>query len=280
MLASDPKVGGPPVRLAGSPKTATLPVRPIAPRDDRDRCLARSLEPKLQRVVPAASDPEGPERAPVEPEGSTVPVRFTRRCSVSGYAVVPPKRRDGTSAQPRRAGTGGSSEAPSASPRSKALRTEGRSLDTDFAHARRRGTSVRHSSTTPKGVDRTPSPRRVTWAARTRRCGPVAPILPAALEGSASGQTDIVSMRNGQVPKAEASVPPGVPDGRRADARASGARSCPRSRTSSGLARGCASATAAPKCPWPERAEARPGLPGPKPERRSFRVQPKQHLEP
>jgi len=83
MLGADPKVGGPPFRLARSPKTAALPVRPVHPEG----------QTRIGRWFPPTRRPTDTalERAPKshpcagrDPEGNPpLLVRFTRRCSVS-----------------------------------------------------------------------------------------------------------------------------------------------------------------------------------------------------
>ena len=62
-----PKVGRPPVRFAGSPKTATLPVRPVRlPKEpDRDRSQRSRSSRRTPRIC-APPHPEGSGRAPIE----------------------------------------------------------------------------------------------------------------------------------------------------------------------------------------------------------------------
>ena len=102
-----PKDGGPPARLAGSPKTATLPVRPVAPKGDQDRShgVGRPEGRPRPRLVRIPKDPdltpgeiprEFPSSGPFHPKVLGLRLHRTQT----------PKSRLRPSAQPRRAGTG------------------------------------------------------------------------------------------------------------------------------------------------------------------------------
>jgi len=56
---TDPKVGGPPARLAGSPKTATLPVRPVAPKGRPGSVASASVVPKVDLGRARIRTPKG-----------------------------------------------------------------------------------------------------------------------------------------------------------------------------------------------------------------------------
>lgn len=120
MLEANPKAGGPPVRLAGSPKTATLPVRLNIPLEG---VRIGRLAPPPRRTTKAASKrtPKSSSQRRERSRGNPpLPARLTRRCSVSGTSPSTPKSRTRPSAQPRRAGTGDRawSEASSTAPES------------------------------------------------------------------------------------------------------------------------------------------------------------------
>jgi len=195
-------------------------------------------------VIVAPVRPEGPTSAAPrpDPEGSgvgasrktprgssTVPVRFTRRCSVPGESLRSPKRRCD----------------PVHSPEGLALVVRARHLFRSCPKALPFCTGNRSPPTDmPEGMvigaPLAPASRRTLRRAHRRdprrnriaRANPVhpkvgerfmAPALSSKLEWPASGQIDIASSKQ-PVPKSSRR-----PEGRRADAEASGARLCPRS---------------------------------------------------
>lgn len=282
MPGSDPRVGP---RRSG-PLTARRLLRfrsaRSTPRGERDRWSAR-----LAAGTEAPARRGLPRRIPKDAtgirgtRGSTAPVRCTRRCSVSDAAVAPPKKNHDTSAQPRRAGTSGSSSVAATTAPEGAV-TAVPLLVTDFAHARKRGTPVRHPDTPRRVSSRTPrTPKGGVGGSHLGcRCGRVAPIpsqrrwrdRPRARQTSSPFRTVGTGCRS-------------IPSPLRAR-RQLGRRSRVESAVVSTQAqtvevtRRCVSATAAPKCPWPVRAEARAGWPEPKPEPRPFPTPPKRHPEP
>jgi hypothetical protein len=95
----------PPVQLADSPKTAALLVRPTEPLVGSIKIGRIGFRSSRRRILAApGSDPEGfGQDAGGIPRVSPLPVRFTRRCSVSGSSQRL-RRVSRPSAQPRRTG--------------------------------------------------------------------------------------------------------------------------------------------------------------------------------
>jgi hypothetical protein len=211
----------PPVRLVGNPKTATFPVRPRRPSCEVAGIgRSASVAPKDVRATPRRI-PEGSCRAP-EARGLSVPVRLTRRCSVSGIIATPAPKSGGhdPSAQPRKAGTGVRAspgiatrrpKAPRRTPaarRRPASRPKAESVVDAPLASRPDGRSVVPTSTPEGALAGEPHPTSSvvscdSWLRPLQQAG-----------GPGSGQTDIVSTRSGQT-----SVDRGLPPTRRSVSR-------------------------------------------------------------
>ena len=228
-----PKVGRPPVRFAGSPKTATLPVRPVRlPKEpDRDRSQRSRSSRRTPRIC-APPHPEGSGRAPIEiprdfhragpfhPKvlGLRPSRRTLRRAAPRTQRTAPEGWHRWFETHPRSAHTRRWTQASDGSP--PARTPEGVVVGAPLALAPKGGLSNPRGRP-PKESRRAGGRGRSEDGAAARGSGSPASWRPA------SGQTDIVSIRTVRRVRRLSSHRPG---GRRADARsedpASRARWC------------------------------------------------------
>jgi len=225
-----------PVRLAGSPKTATLPVRPSLPRRERrDRSKAPAdLERIRGEPPPAASCPEGTMGTDEKPEGSrriaaarpkrfptagpfhpkVLGLRLPRHAPKSAARPgAPPGEQARGQAPVVRASASGQRHPKAPRPGARGSTPTSRTPPPK----RKRGSSMRHPCAAPRRASRRTHTRArrsgtVCRPTRTRRCGPRGSgASPASWRVPASGQTDIVSIqeRSGPIRRPE---PPGDPE--------------------------------------------------------------------
>jgi len=290
MLGADPKVGRPPVRLAGSPKTAALPVRPISPEGIRIGRIGVGRpegRPRPRRI----RTPKGKDLTPGKiPRESPVPVRFTRRCSVSGKSHPTPKSRSRPSAQPRRADTSVRVCAGGLAPADARRRPRSRARYTPSVESLDRPKAVEASTCHRRAPSRV-AHRTLRRTSRRRRAARRTVTHPKVRSGSwlrplqQAGVTGLGPDRHRLHRKSRTEIPPG-PEGHGAGANAGGAAGTAQPPPKGRLLRSPPMRFRKRSAPIPWRAEARRGRQEPKPSalsppvRRSVPRTPNQHCWP